>query len=426
MRHTFQIWYMLPALAIFAAACGDSPAGPVDAAPEARASAETSETARHAGVAVRTGSLAEAVRQDARSYAAQFNVGIDEAVRRLHAQEQQGEVVSRLRAANRGRFAGLWVEHQPEFRIVVRLTGNAPAGPEFRNPAASSPTPVVFVTGAAATESEVLGRIQASLPRFAAALPRLMGTDHDVRTGEIVLTVHATGAAADAARSTAAALAREAGHPVRVSFIDTPLQNQHTRGGASLSTCTAGFVVANSGGTRGVTTSAHCGSTQTYFEFGGTSYAATFVAERFDADEDVQWHTTTHDEYPEFYADLTTSARVLTGRRLRSSTAAGNTTCHRGMTTGYSCGSVQSTTYQPTYAGACNGFTCTATYITVTGAGLACAGGDSGGPWFNGQTAFGIHKAGASSGTGAGQCSLAVYMSTDYLTGLGVSLVYGV
>ncbi len=166
-------------------------------------------------------------------------------------------------------------------------------------------------------------------------------------------------------------------------------------------------------------TAGHCGNTETYTDFDGTVTTSTFQSETFDADQDFQWHTTPQTEVPEFYADLVTSARVLTGRRLRSSTAVGNTTCHRGATSGYSCGSVQSTTYQPTYAGACNGFTCTSTYISVTGTGLTCAGGDSGGPWFNGQTAFGIHKAGNT------PCTLAVYTSTDYLSGTGVSLVFG-
>jgi hypothetical protein len=410
---------LLPALVMFAGACSDSPSEPRASAGEGVQIAAQ----QHDGAPVPRATLAEALRQDAGAYAAQYHVSVDEAVRRLQAQEQQGEAVSRLRAANPGRFAGLWVEHEPVFRIVVRLKGGAPAGPEFDRAATHSRTPVKFVSGAAATEAEVLDRIQAALPRFRAELPELQGTDTDVRTGDIVLTVFAPGAAGEVAKRKGAALAREIGHPVRVHLIGAPLQQQHTRGGANLSTCTAGFVVANSAGTRGVTTAAHCGSTQTYFEFGGTSYPATFVAERYDADEDVQWHTTTHDEYPEFYADLTTTARVLTGRRLRSSTAVGNTACHRGKNSGYSCGSVQSTTFQPTYS--CNGFTCSATYISVAGPSLACEGGDSGGPWFNGQTAFGVHVAGANTSPSPGDCSLAVYMSTDYLSNLGVSLVYG-
>jgi hypothetical protein len=378
----------------------------------------------HQGPPVRILTHAEALLPDARSYAAEFNVSIDEAVRRLRAQEQQGDVIERLRNATRSRLAGLWREHKPEFRLVVRLVGNAPAPPEFQAAAAGSPTPVVFVTGAAATQAELLDKIHSSLPMFKAALPGLTGTDVDVKTGEIVLTVYAVGAAGEAAKTKGAELGKQLGHPVRIDLIDAPERNAHTRGGANLSTCTSGFVVANSAGTRGVLTAGHCNNLQTYYEFGGTSYAMTFVDEIDDADQDVQWHTTTHDEYPEFYADLTTSARILTGRRLRSSTAIGDAVCHRGLGSGYSCGSVQSTTYQPIF-GACNVFTCTSTYIKVSGPNLACTDGDSGGPFFNGQTAFGIMKTGSFTGSAPGQCNFATYMSTDYISGLGVSLVYG-
>jgi hypothetical protein len=375
---------------------------------------------------VRIQTADEAVQAEARAYAGLHNVAAAEAARRIRAEQQAGDVIGRLRAANRARFAGLWIEHQPSFRIVVRLAGDAPAGPDFQAATQGSVIPVAFVIGAAATQDQVLGRIEASLPQFKATIPTLMATDMDVRTGEIVLFVHAVGAAGEAARAQGAELARQVGHPVRVELLAVPEQDQHTRGGANVSSgCTTGFVVQNGAGTQGVTTAAHCDNTQTYQEFGGESYAITYEAGRLDADHDVQWHTTTHTEYPEFYADLTTSARTLTGRRYRSSTAVGNTVCHRGNGTGYSCGSVASTTHQPTYAGACGSQTCNAVYIRVSGADLLCYGGDSGGPWFNGQTAFGVHKSGASSGTARGNCSYAVYMSTDYLSGLGVSLVYG-
>lgn len=380
----------------------------------------------HQGPPVRIATAAEALQQDGRSYATEFNVGIDEAVRRLRAQEQQGDVIARLRDANRSRFAGLWIEHQPTFRVVVRLTGDAPASPEFETAAAGSPIPVAFVTNATATESQVLAKIRESLPLFKAALPALMGTDMDVKTGDIVLTVYAVGAAGEAAKAKGAELGRQIGHPVRIELVGAPERDLHTRGGANMSACTSGFVVANSAGTRGIATAGHCGDMQTYYEFGtGVSYAADWMNELRDGNTDVQWHTTTHDEYPEFYADLTTTARVLTGRRYRSSTAVGNTVCHRGMGTGYSCGSVASTTYQPTYAGACGNVTCNSVWIKVTGPNLACGYDDSGGPWFNGQTAFGVSKGGVSSGSAPGQCSYATYMSTDFLSGLGVSLVYG-
>lgn len=69
--------------------------------------------------------------------------------------------------------------------------------------------------------------------------------------------------------------------------------------------------------------------------------------------------------------------------------------------------------------------TCASTYISVSGTSLACGAGDSGGPWFASQTAFGVHNGGASSGTAPGQCARAIYMSTDRISDMGLSLFYG-
>jgi streptogrisin C len=371
---------------------------------------------------VRPLSAAAAELMDARAYSADHKVNVREARRRLRAENQMSGVIDLLRRGAGKRYAGLWIEHEPKFRVMVRLTGKELPASGLKAALANSPIPVVFQNGAAASQADLLDKIHSALPIVMAALPDTAGTDVDVRTGEIVLTVFAVGAAREAALAKVPALASRLGAPVRIDFLDSPLVNQASvRGGANLTDCTSGFVVANSAGTRGFVTAGHCPSSETYSGFDGTVTSTTFQSETFDADQDFQWHTTPQTEVPEFYADLTTSARVLTGKRLRSSTAVGNTACHRGLTSGYSCGSVQSTTYQFTDPANCNGFTCSSTYISVTGSSLACAGGDSGGPWFNGQTAFGIHKAGPRTGP----CTIAIYTSTDYLSGTGVSLVFG-
>ena len=60
----------------------------------------------------------------------------------------------------------------------------------------------------------------------------------------------------------------------------------------------------------------------------------------------------------------------------------------------------------------------------MTGAALECYPGDSGGPWFASTVAFGIYMAQISSGTAAGQCTEAVYMTTDTISS-GWALLYG-
>ena len=144
-----------------------------------------------------------------------------------------------------------------------------------------------------------------------------------------------------------------------------------------------------------------------------------------DADQDVELHTSGYVERAEFYADSATTPRILTGKRLQSSTAAGNQVCHRGAATGYSCGLVQLTSFKPLYANACGSVACEPVWVQVAGdANTACFQGDSGGPVFASQTAFGLLKGTSASGTGKGQCTWFAYMSTDRLP-TGWSLIYG-
>jgi phosphohistidine phosphatase SixA len=64
----------------------------------------------------------EALRQDAQQYAKQYGVSKAEAIQRLQYQDGIGNLNLMLQANERNTFAGLWVEHEPEYAIVVRFT----------------------------------------------------------------------------------------------------------------------------------------------------------------------------------------------------------------------------------------------------------------------------------------------------------------
>jgi hypothetical protein len=64
----------------------------------------------------------EALEQDAAAYAEDMGVSREEAVRRLALQPDVGELQVLL-AENEGEvFGGLWIEHDPEFRVVIAVT----------------------------------------------------------------------------------------------------------------------------------------------------------------------------------------------------------------------------------------------------------------------------------------------------------------
>jgi hypothetical protein len=63
----------------------------------------------------------DAIAKDAHWYAEQFSVSHEEAARRLRWQGAIGELGSALRGERRT-FAGLWIEHEPVYQIVVAFT----------------------------------------------------------------------------------------------------------------------------------------------------------------------------------------------------------------------------------------------------------------------------------------------------------------
>jgi len=66
----------------------------------------------------------EALIRDAKMYASRFGVDLDEAIRRLKLQSEIGDLNAELAAKERDTFAGLWIQHQPEYRVIVQFTRN--------------------------------------------------------------------------------------------------------------------------------------------------------------------------------------------------------------------------------------------------------------------------------------------------------------
>jgi len=366
----------------------------------------------------------KALLADAARIADSSGVSSDEAMRRLRIQDALGETIEGLGQRFRGRLAGISIDWSKD-AVAVLLTGSDSV-PDETAALAGANFSIVYRTGARATLAQLLDASQRHLDDVRRALPGLQGIGTDESTGELVLHVFEPGGAGGSARARKAGLERLLGVPMRIETVPGQIRKQDVRGGAEVSggggACTSGFVVKNTSNTTGIATAAHCPNSLTYTGLDGATHPLTFVTETEDADQDVQWHTSTATEKAEFYAD-TTTARTLTGRRTRASTSKGNEVCHRGITTGYSCGTVDITNYRPTTAEFCGAVTCDPVWVTVTGPKLACSEGDSGGPVFASQTAFGLFIAGIFTGPAKGQCSLGIYMSTDFLP-TGVSLLF--
>lgn len=76
-----------------------------------------------AETAVSTPEIQE-IHLEAQSYADAMGISLEEASRRLALQESIGELGASLAANEAGTFAGLWIEHEPEYKVVVSFVGD--------------------------------------------------------------------------------------------------------------------------------------------------------------------------------------------------------------------------------------------------------------------------------------------------------------
>lgn len=357
---------------------------------------------------------AEALADDAAQYAAQFGVLPSEALRRLRAQQASVAATDAIAQEFAGRLAGISIEHSPEYRIVVLLTGPEPVPDRM-----AAGVPLVFRTGAKATRTQAILAMRQHLIDLRNELPSARGAGYDQQTGEVVLLVTSADAAkfgSDAIRARAEQLS---GVPVRIMINELNEQNMSVDGGGRVeglssvtgrrNVCTSGFVVTD-GERMGIATAAHCPDELTYYEPDGGTVGLPFVVQSGLAYQDIQINLSSGSDAPLFYADRGADSlrRVVTWRN-RDSTRAGDFVCHFGQSSGYSCSQVLLTDYAP--PGELCGGPCEPTWVTV--AGPNCIPGDSGGPVFSGEVAFGIAK--GINRTSSGQCLFYYYMSTDYL-----------
>lgn len=378
-----------------------------------------------------------------------FGITPEAAAARLNVEENTPDIVERIRKQYADRLAGIYIEHEPTHRLVVRLTGSGLVQPEFyqfdNGHAGSDQLVVDYQVGAEHTFADLQKRFEGGFAGLKSRLPALQGGYVDERTGQIVLEVVTD-------KKTAASLAvsqrQLADNLFGASTRIVPMGRitnqvvikgsgdmaftQATLGGGVNLTCTGAFTVYDNStpAKYGLLTAGHCQASSgsyNYTEAGGGSTTATLthVARRFDADTDVGWatiSTSSADVASTFYTGSVTGWKTPGTPLSRAGTTVGDSMCHYGTASGRSCGTVASTAYNPgsicgTGLGIYTGTSaCNAVYVAVDS--VACAPSDSGGAWYtplNFRPA-GIHKAGD---TTSGRC---VYSSIDDIYGSPLNL----
>ncbi|MCS7017190.1 MAG: S1 family peptidase [Gemmatales bacterium] len=141
-------------------------------------------------------------------------------------------------------------------------------------------------------------------------------------------------------------------------------------GGLTLTTCTSGFSVRNSSGTKGITTAGHCNNSQSYngvnlpFQSGTPDSGGIY---------DIQWHTAPGFTVRNLIFDGTYN-RYIFSVKFRANQSVGERVCKYGKTTGYACGTIATTSQDG---------------VNVRVDNMTLQGGDSSGPWFWNNTAYG-------------------------------------
>ena len=150
--------------------------------------------------------------------------------------------------------------------------------------------------------------------------------------------------------------------------------NEHL-GGEALSSCTSGFGTKTSTGVRGISTAGHCSDSQS-----DDGSSLMFKDDYEGTHGDFQWHTGPKTHSDDFYSGNSSSLEV--NRRDVSSVGSpvvGQSLCENGKTTYKNCKDVRKVNV--CWGGECN--------LVQLGT-RSVQGGDSGGPVFWGNTAYGL------------------------------------
>jgi len=303
---------------------------------------------------------------DTQKYADYFGVSFEEADFRLRMQDALGGLTSELAEKERDTFAGLWIQHTPEYRFVVMFTrdGENTIEPYLKGKPYAD---IVELREAEVTLAELHDIRAATLLTIENVdIPR----DHsiNVQKNRVELYVLDRTAFSDALQDADVLL------PNHVEIIQVDGLSRETAqiiAGLAVGLCTTGFSTIWHGGL-GISTAAHCANDQTY---GGNNLP--FMASAEGGNYDVQWHLA-----PAFWirniAWDGTYQRYINSYTPYDDQDLGEWVCGYGNTTEDGCGEITSKTRNGNYI------------VVHSDTEDLAEPGDSGGPWFQYNSAFGL------------------------------------
>lgn len=321
----------------------------------------------------------------------------------MRLQETVGKLGAELEANEAATYAGIFIQHEPEYRVVARFTrgGEETLGRYVEDGPLEG---LVEAESASATLAKLrLSEFNATrlvrglgIPNDSAVdvagnrvelrvtdgrgLFRALGGATGVRLPEEVVVVEVPELTQPAASSLAG---------LRLFRFDFP----------TTTWCTSGFTVRRDADTEGVLTAAHCtgrardnerADFRMHYKSDGDLVFLPREGRRLYGSWDLEWHTTPgYDDLAVFYDG--SEYRSVYGLKRRTETSPGDVVCDYGRTTGYSCSIVNSVNARISFV-----HDSSATFIETRirkSGGMLTDDGDSGGPVFRGNSAAGIISA---------------------------------
>lgn len=216
-------------------------------------------------------------------------------------------------------------------------------------------------------------------------------TGEDIKVGVVVAEVQAVPGLKSSSAELESQLPADLAAGVQLTVTDKVSSGfEHAYGGArvrndDVAKCTSGWTVINGNGTTGVTTAGHCTGINQIDEVGEGRWALAHQQEHQGRYGDVEWHTSSHSELAKFYSSYSTlrntnDIEVVVDMSLNESV------CLYGRSSNdRDCSSrIMSRSWNCTI----DGHVIRQMVRTNKDIGM---GGDSGGGWSNGNTAYGSH-----------------------------------
>lgn len=369
-----------------------------------------------------------AMAQDSAAYSRDMGVSLDEAENRLSIQRDIGNLHAMLALDNHENYAGLYVEHTPVYKIFVlfkNLKGNKNKNftGYLNRKLAQSPWRSYVKIRKVENSLNDLKTLQMDVAELIEQLGQTgSNPELSLNTEKNKIEIRTLNKAELEFSFSNAGLSLPASvEIVEVIELSSNPEAADIFGGLGIvANCTTGFSVENIiTGERGISTAGHC-SFPAIFENEEIPLKAELEVLHYD----IQWHSAdaankTVDNYVRTcsFFGATCGRREIIGVIPRQYQFIGEYVCKFGEVTGETCGIITDTfysSYKPAADGSKPEYSFKHVYVSSLGSNLSSEG-DSGGPWYSGNYAYGSHT------TGPGLDS--TYMAADDFSVLGIKIL---